>query len=127
MMERSMYVQAPDEVVPSGGDNKEKQVQPSRSPKSHKKFKLTKVEKLLYSFFLVTILLLTLFTIAAKNGFSASQQDLQDVNQNVEKIHNDNGNLKQEISELQSSSRLQSIAQKNGLSLSNNNIRNVRK
>ncbi|MHA8110024.1 cell division protein FtsL [Lactobacillaceae bacterium Melli_B4] len=127
MMEKSMYVQTPDEVSTSGGVQPTPRVRQSRSPKPNRKVHISKIEKLLYSFFALTILALLILVIAAKNGYSASQQNLQDVNQNVEKIHNDNGNLKQEISELQSSSRLQNIAQKNGLSLSNNNIRNVRK
>ena len=42
-------------------------------------------------------------------------------------VHARNSDLKQEIGELTSSDRLDAFAQKNGLTLNENNIRNVSK
>ncbi|UQS86431.1 cell division protein FtsL [Nicoliella spurrieriana] len=126
MMEKSVYVQTPDEGLISGGVERNK-VRQSRNPNPHKKNGISRMEIFLYISLLVGFIALVLVLISAKVNLSLAQQNLQNVNQKVEKIHNDNSNLKQEVSELQSSSRLQKIAQKNGLSLSNNNIRNVRK
>ncbi|MBW1605408.1 cell division protein FtsL [Lactobacillus sp. Sy-1] len=119
-------MQTPDEgMIPDG--KQRGNFRQTRTPQPQKKHGISTGEKFLYCSFLAGLIILTLLSIGVKGGLSTAQQNLQNVNQTVDKIHNDNGNLKQEVSELQSSSRLQKIAQEKGLSLSNNNIRNVRK
>jgi cell division protein FtsL len=56
-----------------------------------------------------------------------ANRSLAAVTTRAEKISSDNSNLKQEINELSSHGRLQKVANKYGLSLENQSIRNVSK
>ncbi|KRK37886.1 hypothetical protein FD07_GL002225 [Levilactobacillus parabrevis ATCC 53295] len=58
---------------------------------------------------------------------SNAQHELQSVNNAVTTYTNRNTNKQQQINELQSRSRLDKIAKKQGLSLQNDRIRNVNK
>ncbi|MCM0598478.1 cell division protein FtsL [Periweissella fabalis] len=65
--------------------------------------------------------------VASSGAVSTANRDLAIAQNKVDSIGNKNSNLKQEINELTSHNRLQKIANHYGLSLSNQNIRNVSK
>lgn len=65
--------------------------------------------------------------VASSVSVNTANRNLAVMQNKVENINNKNSNLKQEINELTSHGRLQKIANKYGLSLSNQNIRNVSK
>ncbi|KRL53135.1 hypothetical protein FD35_GL001376 [Furfurilactobacillus rossiae DSM 15814] len=56
-----------------------------------------------------------------------AQRNLQTTQTQLTKVNNANASATQEISELSSRSRLDAVAQKNGLTLTSQNIRNVSK
>ncbi|KRK87443.1 hypothetical protein FC99_GL000908 [Levilactobacillus koreensis JCM 16448] len=70
---------------------------------------------------------LMVFVVSSKIAMSNAQHELQSVNSNVTAIQNRNTNAQQEINELQSRTRLDKIAKKQGLTLQNDRIRNVNK
>ncbi|KRN02865.1 hypothetical protein FD13_GL001585 [Levilactobacillus senmaizukei DSM 21775 = NBRC 103853] len=65
--------------------------------------------------------------VSAKIAMSNAQHELQSVNNQVTTYTNRNTNTQQEINELQSRTRLDKIAKKQGLTLENARIRNVNK
>lgn len=65
--------------------------------------------------------------VSSKIAMSNAQHELQSVAQTTATYQNKNTNAQQEINELQSRSRLDKIAQKQGLSLQNSRIRTVNK
>ena len=91
------------------------------------KLKLSGMEKLLIIGGCAVLCLLMIGVVSSKIALSNSQQQLQRLDNRIVKLHNGNTSLNQQISELQSSSRLNQIAKQNGMSLNNANIRNVTK
>jgi len=65
--------------------------------------------------------------VSSKIAMSNAQHDLQSITQTTATIQSRNTNAQQEINELQSRSRLDKIAQKQGLTLDNARIRTVNK
>lgn len=65
--------------------------------------------------------------VASSVSVNTANRNLAMMQNKVENINNKNSNLKQEINELTSHGRLQKIANKYGLTLTNQNIRNVSK
>ena len=61
----------------------------------------------------------------ASKGASANKQ-LQSTTTQLEQLRDKNNDLKQEVSSLSSPDRLGQVAEKHGLSLQNQNIRNVK-
>lgn len=61
----------------------------------------------------------------ASKGASANKQ-LQSTTMQLEQLRDKNNDLKQEVSSLSSPDRLGKVAEKHGLSLQNQNIRNVK-
>ena len=76
---------------------------------------------------LVWVAALGCFTIASSTNVNSAQTRLQDITSEITSISNKNSNIKQEVSELSSRSRLTGIAKKDGLSLNEQNTRNVTK
>lgn len=66
-------------------------------------------------------------TISSSIRVNNAQSNLQAVTAQVTKLNNRNSNIRQEISELSSRSRLMRIAKKDGLSLNEQSTRNVTK
>lgn len=87
--------------------------------------KFSKFEKvsLIVGLFLVFSLMIIL--VSSKVSLGDASNNLHETVSNLNKTHSDNNNLKQQVGELQNSNRLQKIANKSGLSLSNDNVRNV--
>ncbi|UQS85551.1 cell division protein FtsL [Apilactobacillus apisilvae] len=88
---------------------------------------LSKFEKSVLFVGTVTIFILMLCLVGAKITLGNYSTGLQSIESSLSKIDNNNTYLRQEIGELQSSNRLQNIAKKSNLSLSNKNVRNVSK
>lgn len=88
---------------------------------------LSVFEKLLIVCGSALLTVLMLVVVSSKIALSNSQHQLQHLDSQTVNVRNDNTNLKQQIGELQSSSRLDKIAKQSGMSLSNHNIRNVTK
>lgn len=96
-------------------------------PKKMAKAKFNKQE---IQFFVVSTALIIFCLIGvvwSSSLVSNANKDLGVAQTKVDNINSKNSNLKQEINELSSHNRLQVIANKYGLSLSNQNIRNVSK
>ncbi|UQS82700.1 cell division protein FtsL [Bombilactobacillus folatiphilus] len=84
-------------------------------------------EKLL-SLLIGVVLAVTMFVlIDLRTQTSIQQRQIQDAAAQTQKVTNDNNNLHQEIIELSNSGRLLKIAQKHGLKLQTNNVRNISK
>ena len=92
-----------------------------------KALKLSSFEKLLIVCGSAVLTVLMLVVVSSKIALSNSQHELQHLDNRIVNVRNNNTNLKQQIGELQSSTRLNKIAHKSGMSLSNANIRNVTK
>lgn len=71
--------------------------------------------------------LLGCVTISSSIHVNTAQSNLQTVTAQVTKLNSKNSNIRQEISELSSRSRLMGIAKKDGLSLNEQDTRNVTK
>lgn len=92
-----------------------------------KALKLSSFEKLLIVCGSAMLTVLMLVVVSSKIALSNSQHELQHLDNQIVNVRNNNTNLKQQIGGLQSSTRLDKIAHKSGMSLSNANIRNVTK
>lgn len=88
---------------------------------------LSKFEKCLMTLGTVAVLCMMVWLVSLKIGVSTAQQNLQDVNASVTAVQTKNVSTKQEVNELQNRARLDKVAQKDGLTLSNGKIRNVNK
>ncbi|KRN97560.1 hypothetical protein IV54_GL001329 [Levilactobacillus paucivorans] len=75
----------------------------------------------------LVLALLMVSVVSTKIAMSNTVHDLQSINNSVTTYQNRNTNAQQEINELQSRSRLDKIAKKQGLTLENDRIRNVNK
>ncbi|WP_290034213.1 cell division protein FtsL [Ligilactobacillus cholophilus] len=73
------------------------------------------------------IAVLGCLTIASSTNVNTAQNKLQDITTEISNMSSKNSNIKQEVSELSSRSRLTGIAKKDGLSLDEQNTRNVTK
>jgi cell division protein FtsL len=100
------------------------QVAPNQAPL---KVSWSRFEKILVTAcgLVLTFMMVTL--VSTKITLTNNQHQLQNVNTKITKISNKNSSAKQVISELTSQSHLEKVAKKHGLTLSNNNIRNVNK
>lgn len=74
---------------------------------------------------LIVIVMAFLVIFMANKSATANTQ-LSTTSAQLEKVRNKNNDLKQEVSDLSSPDRLNKIAEKNGLKLNNQNIRNVK-
>ena len=88
---------------------------------------LSKFEKCLMTVGTVITMCMMVWLVSLKIGVSTAQQHLQDVNSRIASVQTKNVSTKQEVNKLQNRARLDKIAQKDGLSLSNGKIRNVNK
>lgn len=98
-----------------------------QSLKGPKHLAISKFETCLMILGTAILMSIMIWVISLKIMISTVQQHLQDVNSRITSIQDKNVNIKQKINELQSRSRLDKIAKKDGLSLSNGKIRNVNK
>ncbi|WP_061775869.1 cell division protein FtsL [Levilactobacillus senmaizukei] len=102
------------------------QQQPQQSPRK-RWLPVSKFEKCLMTVCGLILAVLMVSVVSAKIAMSNAQHELQSVNNQVTTYTNRNTNTQQEINELQSRTRLDKIAKKQGLTLENARIRNVNK
>lgn len=112
--EPKKVVSTPDQVI-------------TKKVRVSQRLNLSVFEKLLIVCGSALLTVLMLVVVSSKIALSNSQHQLQHLDSQTVNVRNDNTNLKQQIGELQSSSRLDKIAKQSGMSLSNHNIRNVTK
>lgn len=86
-----------------------------------------KIEKIMVVLISVWISILACLVIASAINLNSSQVDLQKVNTRISNMQSKNANTKQEVGELTSRSRLDAVAKKAGLSMNEQNTRNVSK
>lgn len=91
------------------------------------KLPVSKFEKCLMTVGGLILAVMMVFVVSSKIAMSNAQHQLQSINQTTATYQNRNTNTQQEINELQSRSRLDKIARKQGLELDNARIRNVNK
>ncbi|HIW71649.1 MAG TPA: cell division protein FtsL [Candidatus Levilactobacillus faecigallinarum] len=104
------------------------QVQPTpQGQPQRQKLPISKFEKCLMVVGGLILATMMVCVVSSKIAMSNAQHELQSVAQTTATYQNKNTNAQQEINELQSRSRLDKIAQKQGLSLQNSRIRTVNK
>ena len=74
----------------------------------------------------LTVIVMAFLVIFMANKSATANTQLSTTSAQLEKVRNKNYDLKQEVSDLSSPDRLNKIAEKNGLKLNNQNIRNVK-
>lgn len=74
----------------------------------------------------LTVIVMAFLVIFMANKSATANTQLSTTSAQLEKVRNKNNDLKQEVSDLSSPDRLNKIAEKNGLELNNQNIRNVK-
>ncbi|MBU7554922.1 cell division protein FtsL [Pediococcus ethanolidurans] len=92
-----------------------------------KSLPFSKFEKILMTFCGIILTGLMIFVVSGKIALSSAEHDLSSSQAQVTKVTSDNSNLKQEVNQLSSRTRLNKIAKQYGLSLTTQNIRNVNK
>ena len=88
---------------------------------------LSVIEKLAITLIGIAFFGMLVSLLTTKIAVVNAQRDLQSTTQKMVQVHAKNSDLKQEIGEMTSSDRLNAFAQKKGLTLNENNIRNVSK
>ncbi|KAA8439060.1 cell division protein FtsL [Weissella paramesenteroides] len=74
----------------------------------------------------LTVIVMAFLVIFMANKSATANTQLSTTSAKLETVRNKNNDLKQEVSDLSSPDRLNKIAEKNGLKLNNQNIRNVK-
>lgn len=87
----------------------------------------TKSEKLLVTLVSSFILFMCVLTIYSSNQLTQMNRSLQDVNVEITETEIANENLEQNVQELSQYERVHEIAQKYGLELNDENVRNILK
>ncbi len=100
------------------------QVQPVATPASH--VAISAFERTLMVTLGIVLVSLCTMIVSSKIAVSSAQQHLQDIGQSVTALQLQNTNYKQEINELMQSNHLNDVAARDGLSLNEANIRNVK-
>lgn len=93
--------------------------------KKNKKLKLLKGEKAMYVLLLFLLLTIPMFNVYTSSLLSETNNEVEKLNKNIEKQELVNQGLSMQIDELASLENIQSIAEENGLSYNNSNIKSV--
>ena len=93
--------------------------------KKNKKLKLLKGEKAMYVLLLFLLLAIPMFNVYTSSPLSETNNEVEKLNKNIEKQELVNQGLSMQIDELASLENIQSIAEENGLSYNNSNIKSV--
>ena len=93
--------------------------------KKNKKLKLLKGEKAMYVLLLFLLLAIPMFNVYTSSLLSENNNYVEKLNKNIEKQELVNQGLSMQIDELASLENIQSIAEENGLSYNNSNIKSV--
>ena len=87
--------------------------------------KLLKGEKAMYVLLLFLLLAIPMFNVYTSSLLSETNNEVEKLNKNIEKQELVNQGLSMQIDELASLENIQSIAEENGLSYNNSNIKSV--
>lgn len=131
MAQNSLAEAVPFTAEPQQRPNIEQPKRQTRqTPQQHpqgEKLPVSKFEKCLMTVCGLALALLMVCVVSSKIAMSTAEHHLQSINNQVTTIQNHNTSKQQQINELQSRSRLDKIAKKQGLTLENARIRNVNK
>lgn len=100
-----------------------------KKSKVHRKYATPKwdlMDKVMVGAVGLTILCMMLLVISMADRAASANNTLSVTTAQYDKVENENNDLKQEINDLSSPARLEKIAKKYGLSMQNNNVRNVK-
>jgi cell division protein FtsL len=89
------------------------------------KLSVSRLEKTILTVGGIVVFFMMIGLVYEKISLGNNATSLQETTNSLVKVQDSNGNLKQEVSELQSGNRLQKIAKEANLSLTNKNVRNV--
>ena len=93
--------------------------------KKNKMLKLKKKKKAMYVLLLFLLLAIPMFNVYTSSLLSETNNEVEKLNKNIEKQELVNQGLSMQIDELASLENIQSIAEENGLSYNNSNIKSV--
>ena len=116
-------------AIPQYKTNPTPKSQPVKKRQVHRKYAAPKwnlMDKVMAGAVGVTILFMMLLVISMADKAASANNALTVTTAQYDKLENENNDLKQEINDLSSPGRLERIAKKYGLSMQNNNVRNVK-
>ena len=93
--------------------------------KVKKKIKMSKFEKLLYSFAVILLLISPICIVFSKATLSKINFEVEKQKKEIEKQKKTNESLEMTIDELASLTKIQEVAEEQGLSYNNSNIKSV--
>lgn len=93
--------------------------------KVKKRLKMSKFEKLLYSFTLVLVLAVPFVLVFSQATLSEINFEVEKLNKKISSQEKTNESLTMKINELASLEKIQEIAKEQGLTYNNNNIRSI--
>ena len=93
--------------------------------KVKKKVKMSKFEKLLYSFAAILLLVSPICIVFSKATLSKINFEVEKQKKEIEKQKKTNESLEMTIDELASLTKIQEVAEEQGLSYNNSNIKSV--
>lgn len=93
--------------------------------KVKKRLKMSKFEKLLYSFTLVLVLAVPFVLVFSQATLSEINFEVEKLNKKISIQEKTNESLTMKINELASLEKIQEIAKEQGLTYNNNNIRSI--
>lgn len=114
-------------VAPELIPNQQPTIHTAPNEQPNRKVALSAMEKTTLAIIGIAFFGMLVGLLTTKIAVVNAQRDLQTTSRSMTQVHARNSDLKQEIGELTSSDRLDAFAQKNGLTLNENNIRNVSK
>ncbi|AIG65236.1 cell division protein FtsL [Weissella tructae] len=116
-------------AIPQYKTNPTTKSRPVQKRQVHRKYAVPKwnlIDKVMVGAVGLTILCMMLLVISMADRAAAANNALSVTTAQYTKVENENNDLKQEINDLSSPGRLDKIAKKYGLSMQNNNVRNVK-
>lgn len=94
--------------------------------KAKRKLKITKLEKIIYTIAIITLVLFPGAIVFAKSSLSEINYRVEKVKKNIETQIKTNESLEMKINELVSLDNIEDIIKKEGLSYNNDNIKNIK-
>ena len=108
-------------------ENEQQQAKNTQSPLERQKLKYKRRERTALCVSLGWAAILGCLTISSATNLNTAQSNFQNITGEITTLSSKNSNIKQEVSELSSRTRLTDIAKKDGLVLNEQNTRNVTK
>lgn len=93
--------------------------------KIKKRLKMSKFERLLYTFTIFLLVISPIITVFSKATLSKINYDVEEIKDKIDEQSKKNESLTMQINELASLSKIQQIAEEQGLSYNNNSIKSI--